>query len=882
MKYRNLVLGILADVDAGKTTLSENILFMTGSIRKAGRVDHGDTFLDTDSLERERGITIFSKQAQFTAGKMHFTLLDTPGHADFSAETERTLSVLDYCILVISAPDGMTSHVFTLWKLIRRYGIPCMVFVNKTDLFHGDLRELIATMNRKLSEGFVDAAPESLYGEETAILEEAVMEEFLETGKIPENAVQRLIREGKLFPVFSGSALRGKGVSELIEGLSELTEEKEYPEEFSAEVFKITREKTERLSHMKITGGKLSVKDPIGEYKADQIRLYSGDTVKPLREALPGMVVAVTGLPDTYAGKGIGAAKDASLPVLVPLFSVTVLHTFDVDGQTVYNAFKELEEEIPELSVDPYSGKGDVRLKLMGTVQTDVIKRIMQERYGMEIGFGPNRIVYKETVDGVSEGVGHFEPLRHYAEVHVRLEPGERGSGMTYVSELSEDVLPGHYQRLILSELQHHRHKGVLLGAELTDVRVVLVNGKHHVKHTVGGDFRQSSCRAVRHGLMKNSSKVLEPWYDFEIRLPEGNAGRAMSDITTKLSGEFEGPVTVDGEALLTGRAPVATIQNYQAELTAYTKGFGKMSLSFAGYFDCHDAEAVVLAAGYDPDADLREPTGSVFCEHGAGLYVPWNEVESHMHLPLSGGDSSEKNVSVPKTAERNDRPVPTGSAGGGSTDYLGAGLALDKELEAIFAHTYGRNKKEEEDRPARKGKKPAFAPAAEHVPVPDRKKDFLLVDGYNIIHAWPLLRELAELSLDGARQALLDILSNYQGFKGMTLIAVFDAYRVKGGKGSVEKYGGVYTVYTKEAETADAYIEKTVHEIGHKHNVTVATSDALEQVIVFGEGAVRMSAREFYQEVNSTLSDISEICAKRKEPLENRIRLDSTGRNNL
>lgn len=886
MKTENLVLGILADVDAGKTTLSENILYLTGSIRKKGRVDHGDTFLDTDLMERERGITIFSKQALFSVSKdgytRNFTLLDTPGHADFSAETERVLSVLDYALLLISAPDGIRSHVYTLWKLLKRYNVPTFVFINKTDIFHGEESGLLKELNTRLSPGFIPY--DEVFSEETALLDDELTEKYLETGEISRDDVLELINQRKLFPVFKGSALMEEGIDSLLDFLPVFTSEKEYPEEFSGEVFKITREKTDRLSHVKITGGSLKVKDKIGEYKAEQIRLYNGDSVRPVQEAFPGMVVAVTGLPDTYAGMGIGAANDAEIPVLMPLFSVTVIPTFDVDNATLYKALKELEEEIPELSVDPYSGKGDVRIKLMGAVQTDIIKRIMLDRFKMDVSFGNNRIVYKETVCDVSEGVGHFEPLRHYAEVHLLLEPGERGTGMTYGTALSEDLLPGHFQRLILQQLEVHRHKGVLTGSELTDVKVTLVAGKHHVKHTVGGDFRQSAYRAVRHGLMKNVSKLLEPYYEFEIRLPFTYAGRAMSDISTKLFGTFTGPETIGDDSILTGMAPVSTIQNYQSELTAYTKGFGKMTLNFAGYFDCHNSEEVVTEAGYDPDADLREPTGSVFCEHGAGLYVNWWEVEEHMHLPLlSGAGGIEGNRQQELLQDENDtqdtdekivRPVPPLSVAKltapKGNDYMGAGYAKDKELEAIFAGSLGRNRNEEKRRDenrsgisVRATEKPKQQLSPEHINIPEKKKDFLLVDGYNIIHAWPELSSLAKDNLDSARIALLDILANYQGFRGMTLIAVFDAYRVKGGKGSISKYHNVYEVYTKEAETADAYIEKTVHEIGRKHNVKVATSDALEQVIVFGEGAVRISAKDLYEEVKASNADILEICRK-------------------
>lgn len=902
MKTDNLVLGILADVDAGKTTLSESILFNTGSIRKKGRVDHGDTFLDTDSMERERGITIFSKQALFSVTEnnitRNFTLLDTPGHADFSAETERVLSVLDYALLLISAPDGIRSHVYTLWKLLKRYGIPTIIFINKTDIFHGSESALMEELNKKLSPGFIPY--EELKGEETALLDDELTERYLENGVITDEDIRKLINERKLFPVFRGSALKEEGIQSLLKALPVLTLEKEYPEEFSGKVFKITREKNDRLSHIKITGGSLKAKDKIGEYKAEQIRLYNGDSVRPVQEVFPGMVAAVTGLPDTYAGMGLGASADAELPVLMPLFTVTVIPTFDVDNAVLYKTLKELEEEIPELSVDPYSGKGDVRIKLMGAVQTDVIQRIMLDRFKMDVSFGSSRIVYKETVCASSEGVGHFEPLRHYAEVHLLLEPGERGSGMTYETALSEDSLPGHFQRLILQQLEVHRHKGVLTGSELTDVKVTLVAGKHHVKHTVGGDFRQSAYRALRHGLMKNVSKLLEPYYDFEIRLPFPCAGRAMSDISNKLCGTFSGPETQGDDSVLTGRAPVSLIQNYQAELTAYTKGFGKMSLSFAGYYDCHNPEEVVSEYAYDPDADLREPTGSVFCEHGAGLYVNWQEVEEHMHLPLlsgKGGIEGNRQADLTFSVE----PVPDSTSFSRSDaaehktavsdtekqkpvsgkSYMGAGYAMDKELEAIFAGSLARNRNEEKRRDenrqglsVRGPEKPKPKTVPEHVDIPDRKKDFLLVDGYNIIHAWSELSELARDNLDSARTALLDILSDYQGFKGMTLIAVFDAYRVKGGKGSVSKYHNIYEVYTKEAETADSYIEKTVHEIGRKHNVTVATSDALEQVIVFGEGAVRMSARELYAEVKASKADISDICRRLSEKLENKISL--------
>jgi len=686
MKSDHIVVGILADVDAGKTTLSENILYMTGSIRKAGRVDHGDTCLDTDAMERERGITIFSRQAEFCVGDRNFTLLDTPGHTDFSAEAERVLSVLDYAILLISAPEGIRSHVYTIWKLLKRYAIPAFVFINKTDLVSPPVPDIIAELNRKLGEGFVYHT--DLHSEECALLDDSVTEKYLDNGMISEEDIRSMTASGKLFPCYSGSALKSDGIRELIQGISEYTVLKDYPEETAARIFKITREKSDRLSHLKVTGGTIHVKDVFGEDKIEQIRVYSGDGYRPVQEAKPGMIVSVTGLPESYAGQGIGAEKDADLPLLVPLFSMTVIPTFDVSNAELYEKLKLLEEEIPELSVDPYSGKDDVRIRLMGAVQTEVVARIMEERFHMPVRFGNNRIVYRETVSGSSEGVGHFEPLRHYAEVHLLLEPGERGSGLVFDAALSEDLLPGNYQRLILSMLEHRKHRGVLTGALLTDVRVTLVAGKHHVKHTVGGDFREASCRAIRHGLMNNTCKMLEPWYSFEIMLPSEYAGRAMSDITCRLAGSFEGPDTLGDMAKLTGRAPVSLIQNYQAELTAYTKGFGKMTLEFCGYDICHNEEEVIKEAAYDPEADLKNPCGSVFCEHGAGMYVGWQEVEEYMHLPLVQEFQTGKTRSKDPytTKDHSNRETPGSpvkpKTGNGSTDYLGRGLAEDKELE--------------------------------------------------------------------------------------------------------------------------------------------------------------------------------------------------------
>lgn len=887
MIVNDLVLGILADVDAGKTTLSEEILYCTGSIRKTGRVDHGDTFLDTDAQERERGITIFSRQALFQVGEKRFTLLDTPGHVDFSAEMERTLSVLDLAILVISVTEGIRSHVYTLWKLLRSYHIPTFVFINKCDMVNSGADPLIKELNRELSKGFVSGS--DLYGEETALLDDGLTEKFL-NGETPEtDDVIRLIAEGKLYPVYSGSALKRDGIETLVKALGDLTRAKEYPDRFSALVYKVTREKGERLSHLKVTGGTLRAKaevtrmhpetdeDPVYQTKIEQIRLFSGLSFRPVQEASAGMVVAVTGLDGSFAGEGLGEDPGSTDRKLTPLFSVTAVPPEGTDNTVLFQKLRELEEELPELSVDPYGKKGDVRIRLMGTVQTEILKRILKDRYSMDVTFTDNRIIYKETVNACSEGVGHFEPLRHYAEVHLLIEPGEHGSGITVQSLLSTDELPLSYQRLVLTHLTERRHRGVLTGSELTDVKISLVAGKHHIKHTVGGDFRQATYRAIRHGLMKNETVILEPFYEFKLTVPSENAGRAMSDLSTKLFADFTGPEIVGKNSVLTGKAPVICMQNYAAELSAYTKGFGRLELSSAGYYPCHDPERVVSEAAYDPEEDLRNPTGSVFCEHGAGFYVPWQEVEDHMHLPLV----TEKNsrTTVPEEPE-----IPEEEAEGGPLpsgyDYMGHGYAEEKELESYFQQTLSRNRREKDDRKGPIRTDLDFRPSSKvnydnegHIILPEKKKDFLLVDGYNIIHAWKELSELAKTNLDSAREALLNILADYQGFKGMTLITVFDAYRVKGGKETILKYHNIHVVYTKEAETADAYIEKTVHEIARKNNVTVATSDGLEQVIVFGEGAVRMSARELWEEVRKTKEEVREITDKTSPKLENKLK---------
>ena len=926
MQSRHLVLGILADVDAGKTTLTESILFHTGSIRKEGRVDHGDSFLDNDVQERERGITIFSKQALFSLGEKSFTLLDTPGHADFSAEMERTLSVLDYCVLVISAGDGLRSHVFTLWKLLKRYEVPAFIFVNKTDLPGWSREELLSSFREKLGGNFPDfeAGYESIC-EEAAACDEQLMEKYFENGTLDTEDISSLIMKREIFPVLFGSALKNEHITELLDTLERFTLLRDYGDTLSGRVFKISRDaKGERLTHIKLTGGRLKPKDSFavnisgetqpgkadgqnglndGELfeRAEQLRLYTGARFSSLNEAEAGMIIAVTGPQKTKAGASIGSEAPSELPLLVPMFSCTVIPPFDVNSNTLYRCLKELEEEIPELSVGLYQAGQLVSIRLMGAVQTDIIKRLLLDRYKIDVRFGENRIVYKETITTAAEGVGHFEPLKHYAEVHLLLEPGERGSGLSFECECSDEMLSRNFQRLIMTHLEEKKHVGVLTGSEITDISIKLIAGRSHEKHTEGGDFRQATYRAVRHGLMRGASKLLEPYYDFRLFVPNENIGRAMNDLQN-MQAVFEGPAAEGDGAVLTGRAPVSLMQGYPAQLSSYTKGFGQISLEYGGYDSCHNAEEVIAAYGYDPELDLDNQTGSVFCSHGAGYYVPWYEVESYMHIPYLArtGAASDPGITREEldryweqmekaiAAEEEEALFSKAAAEGAALaakrsagkaqkpDYMGAGLEADKELEAIFNRTFGSSSAESEKRNGRfHKKKELFKPAkqsgeTEHVEIKPSSKEYLLVDGYNIIFAWKELKELSEIDINSARSALMDILSNYQGFKGMELILVFDAYRVKGGRRRIEKYHNIHVVYTEEAETADAYIEKTVHDLDRKHRVTVATSDGLEQIIIFGDGASRMPASELYEAVKLCNQDIGSICSHMNHKLSN------------
>ena len=884
---KQITMGILAHVDAGKTTLSEGILYTCKAIRKLGRVDHQDAFLDTNTLERNRGITIFSKQAECTLGEFGITLLDTPGHVDFSAEMERTLQVLDYGILVISGADGVQGHTETLWRLLSRYQIPVFLFINKMDQPGTDRETLLVELKEKLDTNCVDFSADQTsedWKEQVAVCDEQVMEAYLEGEEISRVQIQKMIRERKLFPCYFGSALKLTGVKEFLEDLKLRIRESSYPESFGAKIYKITRDSQgERLSHMKITGGALKVKsvlsngkpgergEGIWQEKVNQIRIYSGEKYTMVSEVKAGTVCAVTGLTATYPGQGLGSEQASDMPVLEPVLSYRIGLPEEVNGHQALLQLRQLEEEEPLLHIVWNGTLGEIYAQVMGEVQIEILKSLIKERFGMTVTFDEGNIVYKETILEPVEGIGHFEPLRHYAEVHLLLEPGETGSGLTFATDCSEDVLDRNWQRLILTHLEEREHKGVLLGAPITDMKITLLTGRAHIKHTEGGDFRQATYRAVRQGLRKAKSQLLEPYYEFRLEVPSEQVGRSMTDIQ-KMLGEFDPPKTEGEMTVLTGSAPVVTMRDYQKEVISYTSGRGRLSCTLKGYYPCHNQEEVVEAVGYDPEADLENPTGSVFCAHGAGFVVNWDRVEDYMHVesgwnaPAGQETKPEKPVTAKNWKEENEK-------------YL----ATEKELEEIFERTYGPIRKLGEEPPAGrsvKGWKKSRRDPLEgygksssdykQKKTPDGEKEYLLVDGYNIIFAWEDLKELAAVNIDGARERLMDILCNYQGFKKSTLILVFDAYKVKGNPGSVETYHNIHVVYTKEAETADQYIEKTVHEIGRKYRVTVATSDQLEQVIILGQGGQRMSARELLEDVIEVSHQIRETARQKRSSDKN------------
>ena len=846
---KQIVLGILAHVDSGKTTLSEAMLYRAGVTRRLGRVDHKDAFLDTDALEKARGITIFSKQALLTAGDTDITLLDTPGHVDFSTETERTLQVLDYAVLVVSGTDGVQSHTETLWRLLRRYHVPTFVFVNKMDLPGMERQELLAQLNRRLGEGFVDfGATQADRDEALALCDENLMDRMLDAGQLQDADLIPAIARRHVFPCWFGAALKLEGVDALLDGLDRYTRPAPALEAFGAKVFKVSQdEQGARLTWLRVTGGELKVKaqltgeadgEPWAE-KANQLRLYSGAKYT-LTEAIgPGQVCAVTGLTKARPGEGLGAERDSDLPVLEPVLSYQVLLPEGADVHAALGKLHRLEEEEPQLHVVWNETLGEIHVKLMGEIQLEVLRSLLAERFGLEVEFGPGGILYKETITEPMEGVGHYEPLRHYAEVHLKLEPLPRGSGMQFAADCREEVLDKNWQRLVLTHLEEKQHLGVLTGSPLTDVKITLIAGRAHLKHTEGGDFRQATYRAVRQGLMLAKSQLLEPWYAFRLEVPAENIGRAMSDIQ-RMEGTFDPPESGEETAVLTGFAPVSTMRSYPMEVVSYTRGRGHLSLTLDGYRPCHNAQEVIAAIGYEPEHDLDNPADSVFCAHGAGFVVPWDQVRSHMHVDSGWGKSTrpEQEAAVPQRRAMAYR----------------ATLEEDAELLKIFERPYGPIKRDPlaAFRPVQKRERPDFA--AEQWEI---APEYLLVDGYNIIFAWDELNALSKESLDAARHKLMDILCNYQGFQKCVLILVFDAYRVPGSPGSIEQYHNIHVVYTKEAETADMFIERVTHEIGRNRRVRVATSDGMEQIIILGHGALRVSARMFHEEVQNVEKQI-------------------------
>lgn len=838
-----LVIGILAHVDAGKTTLSEAMLYESGSIRKLGRVDNKDAYLDTYELERTRGITIFSKQAVFTCKEKYITLLDTPGHVDFSAEMERTLQVLDYAILVISGADGVQSHTKTLWRLLEKYQIPVFLFINKMDQRGTSKERILEELQNRLSDGCIDFSDTSAeeFFEAAAMGDEEALNEFLSNGAVEKDTVKRLIEERKLFPCFFGSALKVLGVREFMEVMAEYTAVKTHNPAFGARVFKIARDgQGNRLTYMKVTGGSLKVKSVLPECgeKINQIRIYSGEKYETLNEAEEGCICAVTGLVNTFPGQGFGCEAGQVLPLLAPVLTCQMLLPKGLDASLMMPKLRQIAEEMPELHIVYKEALAEIQVQIMGQIQTEILKSMIEDRFAIKVEFGPGSILYKETIADTVEGVGHFEPLRHYAEVHLLLEPLERGKGLVFETDCSEDLLDKNWQRLILTHLQEKEHKGVLTGAPITDMKITLKAGRAHKKHTEGGDFRQATYRAVRQGLKKARSVLLEPYYAFRLEIPETMTGRAMTDIE-KMKGSFDTPQIAEGIAVLTGSAPVSLMQNYQTEVTAYTKGAGKLFLSLKGYEVCHNEEEVIANALYDAELDMDNPCGSVFCSHGAGFLVPWNEVEEYMHLESCLDKKSSK---LPESCSVQEMKAQA------SEEWIDT-----EEVDAILARTYDSNKKDKSvSKWGNAGKKkPVTAgPIVRNYKKPPTGEEYLLVDGYNVIYAWENLKELADTNIDGARGKLLDILCDYQGIKKCNLIVVFDAYRVQGHAEEILDYHNIHVVYTKEAETADQYIEKFAHEHGRKYRVTVATSDGLEQIIIRGQGCQLLSARELQKEI--------------------------------
>ena len=844
---KRLTIGILAHVDSGKTTLSEGLLYCAGMLRKLGRVDHGDAFLDTHALEKSRGITIFSKQARLLYGNCEFTLLDTPGHVDFSAEAERTLSVLDYALLVVSGSEGIQPHTETLFKLLCRYGVPTFVFINKMDISHLSRQELMGGLKR-LGDGFIDFSddvPKDEFYDGLAMCSEDMMEQYLDTGTVPADAIRQSIRQRQVFPCFFGSALKLEGIKELLAGLEEYTTEPHRGDEFGARVFKISDDpQGARLTHMKITSGCLKVKDVLHgsgwAEKADQIRIYSGAKYQTVDQAPAGMVCAVTGLTAAHPGDGLGAEAGAPSPVLEPVLAYRAVLPEGVDAHKALSALRKLEDADPALHVAWNEGLQEIRVQLMGEVQLEIVQSLLKERFGLDIGFDQGGILYKETITSTVEGVGHYEPLRHYAEVHLLLQPLEAGGGLVFSTGCKEDELDKNWQRLILTHLKEKTHLGVLTGSPITDMSITLVAGKAHLKHTEGGDFRQATYRALRQGLMQAESRLLEPWYSFSLQVPQECVGRAMNDLQA-MGASFDPPEQRQEDAVISGTAPVIKLQGYPAVLTGYTKGRGRLSCEGARYLPCHNSDEVIAAIGYDPESDTDNPADSVFCSHGAGHTVKWNAVFDNMHIPA---------VLRPKSEPEHEHAAPILSK------------SDEEELIRIYERTYG---------PIRSNPIAAFRPSvsvqSQGFRLPEATEtgpEYLLVDGYNIIFAWDDLAAIAKEDMDLARSRLVNLMCNYRGLHRCEIILVFDAYRIKGNTGSVETVNNISVVYTKEAETADSYIERTTHELSKNYRVQVATSDRMEQLIIIGNGAMRISADAFRKEVDRTEAAMRELMAEK------------------
>ena len=844
------VIGILAHVDAGKTTLSEALLYNAGITKALGRVDKGNAYLDTDELEKQRGITIFSKQAEFIWKDLEVTLVDTPGHVDFSAEMERTLQILDYAILVISAANGVQSHTRTLWELLKMYKVPTIIFVNKMDMPDTDKALLLSELKSKLDDGCIDSTDiqEVMSNEEVAMTNESLMEEFLSCGKIDIEDIKRGISDREIFPCHFGSALKNDKITDLLDGLNTYINEKKYPDKFGAKVYKINRDSQgNRLTYLKVTGGVLRVKDIIddSEEMINQIRIYSGDKYRTANEIYAGEVCAVTGLTKTYSGENLGIENENNDVILEPVLMYRVVLPQGIDAAMMLPKLKQLEEEDPTLSIKWNEELKEIQVCLMGEVQIEILKKLVLDRFNVAIEFDQGNVVYKETISNTVEGVGHFEPLRHYAEVHLRLEPGEIGSGLTFATECSEEVLAKNWQRLILTHLQEREHKGVLTGSGITDMKITLVSGRAHLKHTEGGDFRQATYRAVRQGLKMAQSVLLEPYYDFRLEIPTEMLGRAMTDIE-RIYGKINPPENYGEYSVITGYAPVVTMRKYREDIAAYTKGQGKITCTLKGYLLCHNQEEIVEAYGYDSEADIFNPTGSVFCTHGAGFYVSYDKVYEYMHIGL--GNQLDKEYVY------NDNNIVSG-------EYKEEWIGID-EVDAIINRTYNANKKSEGENKRNNWKKSRneqdyFDYKGSKSVNSEPREKYLLVDGYNVIFAWDDLKELAAVNIDGARGKLMDILCNYQAICKCELIVVFDAYRVKGHDTEISDYHNIHVVFTKEAETADQYIEKFAHQNGRKYNVTVATSDGLEQIIIRGQGCNLISSRELKEEIDRASKDI-------------------------